>query len=71
MTQEREITMKNNSYRNRNGNTDVYMSRQHWEQEYKYKYEMRLRRKIKRKIIHLMKILAFGLLMFIAGAIIF
>ena len=36
--------------KNRNNTNDIYMSRQHWEENYKRKYEARLRRQRKRKL---------------------
>lgn len=49
-------------------NADVYMSRQHWEENYKRKYEARLRRARKRKMIQTIKVCAFGAFMLVAGA---
>lgn len=52
----------------KNANADVYMSRQHWEENYKRKYEARLRRARKRKMIQTIKICAFGAFMLVVGA---
>ena len=53
----------------KNANADVYMSRQHWEENYKRKYEARLRRQRKRKMIQTIKVCAFGSFMLVVGAV--
>lgn len=53
----------------KNANADVYMSRQHWEENYKRKYEARLRRARKRKMIQTIKVCAFGAFMLVVGAV--
>lgn len=53
----------------KNANADVYMSRQHWEENYKRKYEARLRRARKRKMIQTIKVCTFGAFMLVVGAV--